>query len=173
MEALARELDDAGNLVDYRHRRETLQSWSIPQADWQKLVAELSRRESPRDRARIEWGDNKRRIASVLVWMRVTQGEHLFAPLVLAASLTPGGRNILSRSVQQACHHISTGQAGPHYVDLADALDAHADLLAAHIDSRHGREGYSRRIGVKNPASDSAHVPAPAPGSAAGHPPGP
>lgn len=137
MEALARELDDAGNLVDYRHRRETLQSWSIPQADWRKLVAELSRRESPRDRARIEWGDNKRRIASVLIWMRVTQGEHLFAPLVLAASLTPVGRNILSRSVQQACHHISTGQAGPHYVDLADALDAHADLLAAHIDSRH------------------------------------
>jgi hypothetical protein len=137
MEALARELDDAGNLVDYRHRRETLQGWSIPQADWRKLVAELSRRESPRDRARIEWGDNKRRVASVLVWMRVTQGEHLFAPLVLAASLTPVGRNILSRSVQQACHHISTGQAGPHYVDLADALDAHADLLAAHIDSRH------------------------------------
>jgi hypothetical protein len=137
LEALAGELDNAGNLVDYRHRREVLRAWSIPQADWQELAAELSRRESPRDRARIDWGDYKRRVASVLVWMRVTQGEHLFAPLVLAASSTSVGRSILSRSVQQARHQISTGQAGPHYVDLADALDAYADLLAAGIDGRH------------------------------------
>jgi hypothetical protein len=109
----------------------------MPQADWQELAAELSRRESPRDRARIDWGDHKRRIASVLVWMRVTQGEHLFAPLVVTASHTPAGRNILSRSVQQACHHIGTGQAGPHYIDLTDALGAYADLLAGRIDNRH------------------------------------
>ncbi len=137
LEALARELDNAGNLVDYRRRREALRTWSIPQADWQELAAELSRRESPRDRARIDWGDHKRRIASVLVWMRVTQGEHLFAPLVITASHASAGHNTLSRSVQQACHHIGTGQAGPHYVDLADALDAYADLIAARIDNRH------------------------------------
>jgi hypothetical protein len=137
LEALACELDVAGNLVDYRHRREALQAWSIPQADWQELAAELSRQERPRDRARIDWGDYKRRIASVLVWMRVTQGEHLFAPLVMNTSHTPAGRNILSRSVQQACHHILTGQAGSHYVALNNALDAYADLLRAHIDKRH------------------------------------
>jgi hypothetical protein len=137
LEALAGELDNADYLVDYRRRREALQTWSFPQADWQELAAELSRRESPRDRARIDWGDYKRRVASVLVWMRLTQSEHLFAPLVLAASSTPAGRNILSRSVQQASHHVRTGQAGPHYVDLAHALDEYADLLAGHIDHRH------------------------------------
>jgi hypothetical protein len=137
LEALARELDVAGNLVDYGHRREVLRAWSIPQADWQELATELSRRESPRDRARIDWGDHKRRIASVLVWMQVTQGEHLFAPLVMNTSHTLVGRNILSRSVQQACHRILTGPAGSHYVALDNALDAYADLLTAHIDNRH------------------------------------
>jgi hypothetical protein len=135
LEALASELDNTGGLVDYRRRREFLRSWSIPQADWRKLAAELSRRESPRDRARIDWGDYKRRVASVLVWVRVTQGEYQFAPLVLGASHTSAGRNILSRSVQQARHQLRTGQAGPHYVDLANALDAYADQLAVRIDS--------------------------------------
>jgi TniQ protein len=137
LEALACELDVAGNPVDYRHRREVLQAWSIPQVDWHELVAELSRRESPRDRARIDWGDHKRRIASVLVWMRVTQGEHLFAPLVMNTSHTPVGRNLLSRSVQQACRHIRSGRPGSHYVALDSALDAYADVLTAHIDNRH------------------------------------
>jgi hypothetical protein len=144
LEALAYELDNADNLVDYRHRREAFQAWSIPQADWQELTSELSRRESPRDRARIDWGDNKRRIASVLVWMRVTQGEHLFAPLVLTAFHRQAGCNALSRSVQQACHHIRTGQAGPHYVDLANALDAYADLLAAQVDNQHRLSSHQR-----------------------------
>ncbi len=135
LEALACELDAATDLIDYGRRRDALTTWSISSDDWGELIAEFGRWRSARQRALTDWGDRKRRTASVLVWARVTQGEHLLAPLVLAARQESGHRNELALSVHQARYQSRTGRRGRLWVDLKRLLDDHADQLAARVDS--------------------------------------
>ncbi|SRR6266498_2115435 len=136
LEALAAELDatPASDLIDYGRRRDALRAWSFPADDWHQLASDLRRQQGPRVRAVTDWGDHKRRVASVLVWARVTQGEPLFAPLVLHDRLA-SGRNELARWVHYAIDQSRTGRPGHHYVALMTALDAYADQLATRIDA--------------------------------------
>jgi len=136
LHALAAELDatPAGDLVDYDRRRGALHAWSFPAQDWHELAASLRRRRDAGGRASADWGDRKRQAASVLVWARVTQGEHRFAPLVLHDQQAPGRSN-LAQLVGLAIRQSRTGRPGHHYAALMTALDAYADQLAARIDA--------------------------------------
>jgi hypothetical protein len=136
LEALACELDATTELIDYGRRRDALTTWSIPVDDWHRLSAELSRQQLVREQATTDWGDRKRRTASVLVWTRITQGEHLIAPLLLADKHTSGRhRTELALNVHQAWYKIRIGRPGQHWVRLKRALDAYADHLGTDIDS--------------------------------------
>jgi hypothetical protein len=136
VEALACELDATTELIDYGRRRDALTTWSIPLDDWHGLSAELSRQQFVRERATTDWGDRKRRTASVLVWTRITQGEHLIAPLLLADKHTSGRhRTELALDVHQAWYKSRIGRPGQHWVALKRALDAYADQVATDIDS--------------------------------------
>jgi len=134
--ALAAELDaaPAGDLVDYGRRRAALHAWSLPTHDWHELAADLRRRQDIRARVSTSWGERKRLVASVLVWARVTQGEHLFAPLVLQDK-QPSGRSQLAHRVQQTIRWSRTGRPDHHYAALTAALNDYADHLAARIDA--------------------------------------
>jgi len=92
LHTLAAELDatPASDLIDYGRRRDALTAWSLPADDWHELATDLSGRQHARARVSTSWGERKRRVASVLVWARVTQGEYLFAPLVLQDSQASG-----------------------------------------------------------------------------------
>ena len=77
-------------------------------------------------------------LASVWVWTRVTGGEHLFAPAVMAdpaapRSQQPGGRDRLTY-IDLRWPHLATGTRG-HYSELRQRLNDYADQLAADIDS--------------------------------------
>jgi hypothetical protein len=132
LEALACELDATGDLIDYDRRRDALEAWSIPVDDWHELAADLRQRQGRIVNA--DWGDPKRRAASALVWARVTQGEHRFAPLFLQEKQT-SGRGELVHWVRQMTYRSRTGRHDHHYVALRAALDAYADQLATRIDS--------------------------------------
>jgi hypothetical protein len=136
LRALAAELDatPAGDLIDYDRRRAALHAWSFPADDWHELVDDLRRRQSARTQLSTAWGDRKRRVASVLVWARVTQGEHRFAPMVLQ-DRQASGRSELAQWVQQTIHWSRTGHPEHHYPALMTALDTYADQLAARIDA--------------------------------------
>src|SRR6266704_912843 len=96
LDALAGELDTASDLIDYRQRRDTLTAWSIPTDDWHELIADVKQRQRRHASAQTDWGERKRRVASVLVWARVTDGEYRLAPL-LADQWPPSRRRELAR----------------------------------------------------------------------------
>jgi hypothetical protein len=72
--------------------------------------------------------------ASVLVWTRVTHGEHFSAPLVLEEQRRSGRRRLASLASRVA-HGSRVGRPEHHCAMLMTALDAHADQLAARIDA--------------------------------------
>jgi hypothetical protein len=136
LEALAAELDaiPAGGLIDYGRRRDALRAWSIPREDWQELATELRRRQTTTAQLLTDWGEAKRLAASVLVWIRVTHGEHFFAPLVLEEQHRLGRRQLASLASRVA-RGSRVGRPEHHHARLMTALDAYADQLAARIDA--------------------------------------
>jgi hypothetical protein len=133
LEALAAELNTASNLIDYRQRRDALTAWSMPAEDWHKLATDVKQRQRGRARARTDWSDLKRLVASVLVWARITQSERRFAPLL--ADQWPRRRRELAHGVQRASCWGRSGRPEHYDVALLAALDAYADQLAARIDA--------------------------------------
>ena len=78
LRALAAELDEPDTpLTNYRQRRGALQAWAIDDDTWEGIVSRLPPVPGPH---RPELGDRKRQIASIYVRVRITSGEHLFAP---------------------------------------------------------------------------------------------
>jgi hypothetical protein len=77
------------------------------------------------------WEDRYRQVASVLVWMQITQGERLCAPLV-RAHRQPGIRSQLAADLCQAAYH-----GRRRYLVLQEAAHPYAQQLAARID--HGK----------------------------------
>jgi TniQ len=136
LEALAAELDaiPAGGLIDYGRRRDALRAWSIPRDDWRELATELRRRQKTAAQLLTDWGESKRLAASVLVWTRVTHGEHFFAPLVLEEQHRSGRRRLASLASRVA-RESRVGRPEYHHAVLMTALDAYADQLAARIDA--------------------------------------
>jgi TniQ len=86
LRALAAELDASPHRVDYRQRRTALQDWCLDPTAWQELTTRLPPTPGP---VQPELGDRKRQIASIYVWVRLTRGEHLFAPRPIEAQQPP------------------------------------------------------------------------------------
>ncbi|MGH3287169.1 MAG: TniQ family protein [Streptosporangiaceae bacterium] len=136
VDALAAMLDTAAVRTDYGSRRHALRNWVISPGQWNWLTAGLPAHRE----AHADWGERKRMLASVWVWTRVTGGEHLFAPAVMAdpaapRSQQPGGRDRLTY-IDLRWPHLATGTRG-HYSELRQRLNDYADELAASIDSNH------------------------------------
>lgn len=127
LDALAEELDTTASLTDYARRREALATWTIPPADWTTLTAGFKPR-SP------VCGDRERLIASVLIWMQITDGEHHLAPLIRQDRATAGPHQ-LTRDVQRARNQRHADPAG-HYAALTAHLTPYARQLAASIDAQ-------------------------------------
>jgi hypothetical protein len=136
IDALAGMLDTAAARTDYGSRRHALRGWVISPGQWNQLTAGLPAHRE----AHADWGERKRMLASVWVWTRVTGGEHLFAPAVMAdpaapRSQQPGGRDRLNY-IDLRWPHLATGTRG-HYSELRQRLNDYADELAASIDGNH------------------------------------
>jgi len=82
---LADELDSAPHLIDYQRRRDALNHWCIDPATWQQLVNRLGHSH----KGQMALGDHKRQAASIFVWTRVTQSEHLLAPRPILDQQSP------------------------------------------------------------------------------------
>jgi hypothetical protein len=127
---LADELDSAPHLIDYQRRREALNYWCIDPAPWQQLLNRLGGSHD----GRMEWGDRKRQTASILVWARVTQGEHLLAPQPIHDQLPPEAQKTWRATFGHNCPVFQAGRVGPGALRLKGILDEYADTLAASID---------------------------------------
>jgi len=72
----------------------------------------------------------------MVVWARITHGEHLFAPRPIEDEQPPAVRRAWRLRRGTTWFHFQTDRPKPHYADLKRLLDAYADQLAARIDGR-------------------------------------
>jgi hypothetical protein len=141
VESLTHHLNHTANPTDYGKRRDALTAWSISPHEWDHLIAgipEEPRRKHGRwvDSPSTDWGESKRILASIWIWVRVTHGEHIFAPPVrpLLEQPRPGGPFV--RSIHTRWSLISTDHPTGHNIPLRERLDTYADQLAASIDNQ-------------------------------------
>lgn len=121
-----------GPLIDYRQRREALNSWTLEPDVWQHMVAQLPI--LPGHQASIS-NDRKRLAVSVYIWTRVTEGELEFAPCPPHIAHDPELRTIWSRQRHNICHWLRRADQHPYYRSLKPLLDTHAEQLAKAIDN--------------------------------------
>jgi hypothetical protein len=124
--SIARELQSRDLLINYHARRKALADWSIPEPEWLALVSDLTAG-TRRGRPAI-YDHRKHLIASAIVWAQVTEGEHLFAPLVMAEKTMHGHSDL-----RVAITSIIT-RSTPRNADLRVALACYAERVAADID---------------------------------------
>ncbi|MFF9206719.1 hypothetical protein ACF1AE_34120 [Streptomyces sp. NPDC014986] len=126
-------LQEAG-LIDYRHRRETLQNWLIPKPVWTPMTSKfLSQklRLSPAIRE-LFTTEAERILDSVVVWTFVTHGPKTLAPQMKKYRSAIKQRRqhpTWKTFIHDGCGHHSGQQ-------LLDLLQAYAEDLAHQIDHR-------------------------------------
>jgi hypothetical protein len=146
--ALAQQLNSTSGLIDYRYRREALKAWFIDPETWQDIIDRLPPTKGP---FRPEISDCKRQFASEVVWARITQGEHILAPRIIEDQLSHLDPTWHRRRCNM-WHFYLADAAKPHYADLREILNAHADSLATAID---------RQAQRAEPAPRPTHKPTP------------
>lgn len=138
---LAEELSAAQTRTDYGARRDVLAAWSLADTDWQEIVHDLRQRPEYDRRGRwpnspyIDWGEHKRRLASAWIWVRVTRGEHIFAPAVRPNLEQTRRGNTGNRTIFSRWELISADEPTGHWADLRHRLDTYADELTLRIDT--------------------------------------
>ncbi len=130
---LIEELDTTTYLANYHHRRHLLQNWSLDPETWRGIVSQLPPTPGP---IQPDLGDLKRQCASVVVWARATQGEHLFAPRPIEFAQTPDVQRRWQTRRNTLWHQFQTHRPLRHYANLRRLLNEHSDQLTNHIDSR-------------------------------------
>ncbi|PSM39993.1 hypothetical protein C6Y14_28790 [Streptomyces dioscori] len=132
LQSLANDLSTYIPLIDYRHRRTALRNWSIPLKSWHELSRLLP----------VQYGkqpildDRKRQVASILVWTRITHGEHLFAPRPIEERQPEEIRRDWAARRATTWHQLcGRSDPGPHYSCLRQLLTIYAGKLAQQIDA--------------------------------------
>jgi hypothetical protein len=112
--ALAEHLSHADGLLDYGRRRHALRDWCIGPGDWTRIREQLGPYHPHANR--IQLGDRRRQTASMIVWTRVTQSEHVFAPHPIRDQQPPDVQAAWSHSDHTAWSRIQgtgTGTSKP------------------------------------------------------------
>ncbi|MFD8373653.1 TniQ family protein [Streptomyces sp. NPDC059688] len=118
--------------VDYRQRREALRDWALDRTTWISLINKM---QPLRGSIRPDFDDRKRQEASVFVWTRVTQGEHLFAPRTIAARQPSNVRRRWAQRRSTTWFQLTRPDPLPHYADLRRVLGDYARQLTSTVDS--------------------------------------
>jgi hypothetical protein len=124
-------LGTAPGLVNYRHRRDALRTWSLDPGTWADIASQL-----PPVPGRVQptFDDRKRQGASAFVWACVTKGELRFAPRPLEAGQPEPIRRTWAARHGEAWHQFTRPDSLNHYAHLRAFLTEHAQQLATNID---------------------------------------
>ncbi len=128
-------------MTNYGRRRHALRGWTITLDHWQELINGLPGRPvGGRSCPQTHWNDDKRALAAVWTWVRITRGEHIYATPVRPDPNAPRPGGYHARYVHTRWRLIRDAKPG-HYAALRPRLDAFADRLAADIDDREQLHG--------------------------------
>lgn len=129
IELLANRISDTTCTTDYRHRRISLATWTLPQTHWATIWGQVTPRSGttpPHDSPR------KHQAASEFVWSRVTGSERALAPVI--PGLPPQLRHRRHWGSIAGC--LAGPGANTHYAQLNPLLTEYADRLAIAVDQR-------------------------------------
>ncbi|MGI5171676.1 hypothetical protein ACQEU3_45755 [Spirillospora sp. CA-253888] len=106
--------------------------WTLPDSDWQDLVALFTSQLAHR-RRQVVWDQRKRRMISVVIWGYSTGSEHRLCPQLIADRRLPLRQRHLSMDVQQTLFLRDR----PHefHLHLHRLLKPYVQQLTAAIDS--------------------------------------
>jgi hypothetical protein len=140
VDSLTNHLNNTANPTDYGKRRDALKAWSISPQEWDQLIAGLPKETHRKygrwiDSPSTDWGDSKR-LASIWVWVRITHGEHIFAPPIRPDLDQPRPSGHIIRQIHNRWPLISTDHPTGHYIALRERLNTYADQLATNIDKQ-------------------------------------
>lgn len=135
---LAADLDTAVRPVNYRHRRQALQDWSLSEEEWNTITERLPPVPGP---VQPTLDDRKRQEASAYIWARITQGELLFAPRPIEAAQPEHIRQYWVHHRGGTWHQLTRARPLAHYAALRELLTQHADQLPAKIDDDNNPPG--------------------------------
>lgn len=124
VQAIAQEIERAQNRVNYARRRQILALWTIPDDAWEQMTYDMSPRICTQ---------RQRKISTIVVWARVTEGDYLLSPLVrdeVCGRYQPQGKPI-SKGVA-AFVSARTGERGI----LGERLGRYAERIAQWCDEQ-------------------------------------
>ncbi|MGW1052629.1 TniQ family protein [Streptomyces sp. NPDC001118] len=121
VEAIARELEREPVRIDFARRRQYLANWEISDGIWLDLTRNLSL---------LAGEPRHRKAGSVFVWSRVTEGDHLFCPLVRTGGT--GARRADARTVLRQTYTYF-GKQG-EYISLRRRLMEYSEQIARRCD---------------------------------------
>ncbi|SFH09992.1 TniQ protein [Streptomyces mirabilis] len=130
--SLADYLDQCDSLIDYRRRRNALRNWCIPENVWREIASRIPEPENAGHRP--ELGERKRQTASIVVWARLSEGEHVFAPHPIRNRQDPKNRNAWRLSDYAFWARIQQGTTRQVDDQLLALLDQYIAHLAPIID---------------------------------------
>ncbi|MFG3172342.1 TniQ family protein [Streptomyces sp. NPDC048200] len=124
VDALACDLDNTYNRVNYTKRRHLMESWRLPEEDWRNLRADI-----PRLRA-LNGVDSK--LGTLLIWSEVTQSERSRCPLMRPPNRVAGANELASLA---AWYQMPTPSRTTPRSILRRRISLYASRLAAACDS--------------------------------------
>jgi hypothetical protein len=130
---LAADLDTTPGLLNYRHRRDALQTWSLNPGTWNDIVNRLPPVPGP---VQPTFDDRKRQEASAFVWANITQGELRFAPRPLETEQPASIRKTWAARRGTTWYQLTRPEPLNHYAQLRKHLTDHAQHLALKIDQK-------------------------------------
>jgi hypothetical protein len=131
LDGLAASLSATPGLLNYQHRRDALQTWSLHPSIWTEIISQLPPVPGP---VQPTLDDRKRQEASAFVWARVTQGELRFAPRPIEAAQPEPVRRAWAARHGATWHQLTRPDPLNHYAHLRALLTEHARQLASKID---------------------------------------
>src|SRR5260370_11592157 len=130
LQDLARSLDNAPELIDYRRRRQALQGWCLDPGTWREITSRLPPVPGP---VQPTLDDRKRQEASASAWSHITHGELRFAPRPIEAGPPEPVRKAWLYRLGATWFQLSRSDPLAHYTELRKLLIQHAEHLAKEI----------------------------------------
>ena len=127
MQAVIDALNSIPPTIDYQRRRKALTGWLIPADVWDTAVEPL--RHQPR--AVADFGPRKRHAASLLLWVMITNGDYLAAPLFRHRMTTEPRDHRFGQLARRLMFEHSVGEpTNPRYRQVFDLIHVLAPYRA-------------------------------------------